>query len=173
MRIDVDHLKSKAGVGEDYNWKLEPPKDFKESLKDIWTCMTATYTGEGIVFLKGTINLKFTTTCSRCMQSVSVDVCHQFEEEFRKGLPPEDEKELELTKRELSFDYFTGKYLELGDYFRQLILLAIPEKVVCSEDCLGLCPECGKDLNEGKCNCQQDTVDPRLKKLEEFKSKLD
>jgi uncharacterized protein len=41
-------------------------------------------------------------------------------------------------------------------------------KPLCSEDCKGICPQCGQDLNEGECDCEIETVDPRLAKLKEF-----
>ena len=42
------------------------------------------------------------------------------------------------------------------------LLLALPTKHLCREDCRGLCPRCGKNLNEGLCGCREDKVDPRL-----------
>ena len=45
------------------------------------------------------------------------------------------------------------------------LILSLPSKVLCREDCRGLCPHCGKDLNEGLCGCKPKTVDPRLEAL--------
>jgi uncharacterized protein len=53
-------------------------------------------------------------------------------------------------------------FLDLGPVVRQLAVLAVPMQVYCRPDCLGLCPECGANLNEGPCNCEPDDVDPRL-----------
>ena len=51
------------------------------------------------------------------------------------------------------------------------IILEIPIKPLHDEDCKGLCPVCGQDLNEGDCDCEVENVDPRLEKLKEFKQK--
>lgn len=58
--------------------------------------------------------------------------------------------------------------LELDPLVLQSILLALPMKHLCSEDCRGLCPVCGKNLNEGDCGCPKDTTDPRLAKLQQL-----
>lgn len=58
--------------------------------------------------------------------------------------------------------------LDLTSDIREILLLAIPVKVVCREDCVGICANCGANLNFEKCNCQKTSVDPRwdaLKKL--------
>jgi uncharacterized protein len=56
----------------------------------------------------------------------------------------------------------------LDDEVRQSLLLGVPLKVLCSEDCRGICPSCGADLNKGDCNCQTQEIDPRWAKLSEI-----
>lgn len=62
-------------------------------------------------------------------------------------------------------------YIDITDDVRQYILLAIPIKLLCKEDCKGLCPRCGKNLNEGNCNCEIDTIDPRWEALSKLMKK--
>ena len=50
-------------------------------------------------------------------------------------------------------------------------VLAVPMKNLCSEDCKGLCPKCGKNLNEGLCNCNEENIDPRWETIQKLKSK--
>mgnify|MGYP001091754997 FL=1 len=52
--------------------------------------------------------------------------------------------------------------LDLEELARTDILLELPTKVLCSEDCKGLCSQCGKNLNEGECSCEKKQIDPRL-----------
>lgn len=52
---------------------------------------------------------------------------------------------------------------------REALVLAMPDKVLCSSTCAGICPVCGRDLNAGTCSCEVRTLDPRLEKLREFK----
>ena len=58
--------------------------------------------------------------------------------------------------------------LELDDVVTTDIILSYPQKFLCKEDCKGLCPQCGKNLNEGRCSCTKTTVDPRLEILKQF-----
>ena len=54
--------------------------------------------------------------------------------------------------------------LNLDEFVREEILLFLPNKILCKENCKGLCPKCGKNLNDGKCDCKKD-VDPRMEVL--------
>lgn len=58
--------------------------------------------------------------------------------------------------------------IDLSSGIRESILLSIPMKVMCSEDCQGLCPDCGANLNEGNCNCKRKKADPRWEGLKKF-----
>ena len=58
-------------------------------------------------------------------------------------------------------DRYSGKEIDLTPAVREQILLYIPPAPLCREDCLGLCPKCGKDLNEGACGCDRSVIDPR------------
>ncbi len=58
-------------------------------------------------------------------------------------------------------EVYSGKEIDLTRALREQILLSIPPSPLCSEDCKGLCPTCGKDLNEGECGCDRTVMDPR------------
>lgn len=55
--------------------------------------------------------------------------------------------------------------IDLYDVIYNDIVLNLPLQVMCDEDCKGLCPDCGMNLNSGTCNCSQESIDPRLAKL--------
>jgi uncharacterized protein len=63
--------------------------------------------------------------------------------------------------------------IALDNDIRDYALLAVPMKKLCKEDCKGLCPECGKNLNEGICNCKNNEIDPRWLPLQDLKNKID
>ena len=70
-------------------------------------------------------------------------------------------------------EYF-GRVLDIMPQVEESIFSLLPTKVLCREDCKGLCPSCGKDLNEGECDCSKDNnIDPRLSALSDFKLDLD
>ncbi len=169
MRINVNELRNEPDGKLSFKWRLSPPEDFEDKVEDIVATFTASYTDEGIL-IKGYLSLVYRTLCSRCVKPASIKVGEGFEEEFRRGAPPEpEEPEIELEREDLSVDYFTGNSLELDDFFRQVIILSIPDKVLCRTDCPGLCHECGQDLAVEDCGCNRESVDPRLQKLEKFK----
>ncbi|MEI3507380.1 MAG: DUF177 domain-containing protein [Anaerotignum faecicola] len=60
---------------------------------------------------------------------------------------------------------FTGDQIDLADFVKRGIIGELPMKVLCREDCKGLCPVCGKDLNEGDCGCDRTIRDPRFESL--------
>lgn len=62
---------------------------------------------------------------------------------------------------------------DIGEVTRQALILGLELIPLCSEDCLGLCQECGQNLNQGDCDCRKERVDPRWSGLEELKNKLD
>jgi len=61
--------------------------------------------------------------------------------------------------------------LNLDEAIREELILAVPEYVVCRDGCAGLCPRCGKDLNEGPCECRDGSTDPRWAGLEALKKR--
>ena len=75
-------------------------------------------------------------------------------------------KEPELSDSEVRG--FVGGLEQVDDLVEEDLILDQPSKVLCSEECRGLCPMCGKDLNEGSCDCRRETVDPRLAALQQL-----
>jgi uncharacterized protein len=74
--------------------------------------------------------------------------------------PPEND--------DLSFPIDHNHVLDLREAIRQNLLLAMPIKTLCKEDCAGLCPECGKDWNEGPCDCEAMVDDDRFSALRQL-----
>jgi uncharacterized protein len=64
---------------------------------------------------------------------------------------------------------FDEPVLPLAEIAREQVLMAIPMKPLCREDCRGLCPVCGTDWNAGDCRCEKSPVDPRLEVLKSLK----
>ena len=67
----------------------------------------------------------------------------------------------------VEIDFF-GRTLDLAPQVWESVLLLLPSKVLCREDCAGLCPRCGADLNEGPCSCEGEEGDPRFEVLRQF-----
>ncbi len=80
--------------------------------------------------------------------------------------------ESSISEAETEIGYYQGEGLLLEDALREQVLLATPVRALCREDCKGLCPQCGLNLNVEQCNCEQRPSDLRWDALSEIKKKL-
>ncbi len=126
-------------------------------------------TGERYL-LEGNISGTLKLRCDRCIETFHFDLNTNFRI-FLMSHPTESKEEIELEKDDMSVVFISADEIELEDIIRAEIYLAVPMKVLCKEDCAGLCPVCGKNLNMGKCNCKKDIGHPAFLKLKEFKLK--
>ncbi|MBR2499628.1 MAG: DUF177 domain-containing protein [Clostridia bacterium] len=106
-------------------------------------------------------NLK--AECARCLKPV----CTEFDIEFTEMLKNVDE---EISDRD-AVVVFEGNSVELSDVIESNILVNLSTKYLCREDCKGICPVCGADLNESDCDCEKDYIDPRLEGLKKLLEK--
>lgn len=111
---------------------------------------------EGIV-ATGTARAPWTSVCRRCLRPVSATLEATLLEVFEAD-PVEGETQP-----------LRGVEIDLEPVAREAILLGLPLAPLCREDCAGLCPECGVDLNEGGCGCVVEAVDPRWAALDELR----
>jgi len=110
--------------------------------------------------------------CARCLEPITRDVARRFDLLYRPQGADAGKEELSVTAVEADVGYYQGAGLELEDVLREQVLLALPLKAICREDCRGLCPQCGQNLNQGKCSCAEPLEDPRWAALKELKQKL-
>jgi uncharacterized protein len=111
--------------------------------------------------------------CARCLEPVAQKVARQFDLLYRPLGTDAGNEELSVTAAEAEIGYYQGEGLVLGDTLREQVLLAVPLKVVCREDCKGLCPTCGKNRNVESCSCAPPLGDPRWSALKDIREKLD
>jgi uncharacterized protein len=78
-----------------------------------------------------------------------------------------DEREIE--EDDLSTAFYENDEIDLGQLMREQFYLSVPMKPLCQDDCRGLCPVCGTNLNRGTCECKRDWADPRLAVLKNLK----
>jgi uncharacterized protein len=81
-------------------------------------------------------------------------------------------EEVALTYTDLDFGFYRNDGLDVRSVISEQIALEIPMQPICQGACKGLCDQCGADLNEGNCNCQGQTIDPRFEALLELKKRL-
>jgi uncharacterized protein len=78
---------------------------------------------------------------------------------------------VELLSADMGLAAYEGDAVDLDELVREQILLGLPSRRLCREECKGLCPKCGADLNAGDCSCEQGEADPRWSALAEWKDK--
>ena len=122
--------------------------------------------------LDGKLSTTLELTCARCLEPVTEKVDRAFDLLYRPQGTDGGKDELSVTTAEAEVSYYQGEGLLLEDVIREQVLLAVPLKAVCREDCLGLCPQCGKNLNLEKCSCRVAMEDPRWSALKDLRSKL-
>jgi uncharacterized protein len=121
------------------------------------------------ILVKCALNTEVELTCSRCLCTFHHRLKIKFEEEFLPTLDVENGTPLPAPEDAGSFTIDAQHTLDITEAVRQYYLLAIPMKTLCKKDCAGLCPTCGKNLNQGKCDCPDEDTDPRWSKLAELK----
>jgi uncharacterized protein len=104
--------------------------------------------------------------CSRCLSPYEFKVDSKFDLVY---LP----EELEMAKDQLDEEdinqlFFYSHKLDLKEVILEQLNLTFPLRPLCSEDCRGICPICGKIINEGHCSCVADDTDPRLEQFKNF-----
>jgi uncharacterized protein len=111
------------------------------------------------VHVEGTIQGVLRLVCHRCLEPFEWNLNEPVDVYLVPAPPVETQEEVELEAEELDYDFFDGEVIEVDQLIAEQIFLSIPFKVLCSEDCRGLCPRCGANLNLEPCKCRKDTGD--------------
>jgi uncharacterized protein len=124
------------------------------------------------LLVQGDVSADVDLECSRCLDHFSLPVSAKLEEKY---LPTVDVETGRAVSRILAdeddtaFDINANHEIDLTEPVRQALLVSLPMRPLCREDCAGLCPTCGKNLNDGPCDCEPETVDNRWASLQELK----
>ena len=113
----------------------------------------------GAVLLEMEALFRLRMPCDRCAEEFERDYRYSFRHRLARSLEEKDNDEY------LTLD---GYDLDVDELLRADILLELPTKYLCRPDCRGLCPVCGKNLNEGSCGCEKRQIDPRLEVLKQL-----
>ena len=117
----------------------------------------------GVLVMQGSIATTIHGICDRCASEFHRKV------EFPIDVVLVTKLESEENEDEWVFP-LEGDSADLDDIVRTVFVLNLDSKLLCKEDCKGLCPQCGKNLNEGPCNCQKE-LDPRFAALKQLLEK--
>jgi len=124
------------------------------------------------LLVQGDVSADVDLECSRCLEEFSLPVSGKLEERYLPTLDVETGRPVqkaELEEDDTTFEINSSHEIELTEPVRQALLVALPMRPLCREDCAGLCPTCGKNLNNGACDCEPDTADDRWAALQVLK----
>ncbi|GER94412.1 hypothetical protein A45J_2173 [hot springs metagenome] len=116
---------------------------------------------------KGTVELQ----CSRCLKAFDMDIDSAINVVYHPASEINKEEHYELKGDELDTGFYKNDTLDTEDLLKEQLVLNIPMKPLCSNDCKGLCPKCGANLNITQCNCLTSEVDSRLAVLKQLLNK--
>ena len=119
----------------------------------------------------GSVGTTVSLSCSRCLREYTTEVSSNFTIFYIKAASTQPEDEVELDEQDLISATYTGDEIDFADEVAEQILLEIPYKPLCSEECNGLCASCGTDLNISDCSCSRTAVSMAFSSLQELKVK--
>jgi len=163
LQLDVAKLKRSPGESVSFELMSDMPPiemagekiSFDGPVKAI---LNATNTGHAII-VEGTASGKLLLNCSRCLEPFVYSFEVPFTEIYTTSVEEATEEEA------ISF---SGDIIDVTPEVLKSIIMELPMKAVCHDECQGLCPGCGQNLNMGKCRCEGTDIDPRLSALQDI-----
>ncbi len=119
--------------------------------------------GQSKALVQGTAKLTFALACDRCLQ----DVDYTFDLSFDTVVISPDYTG-EDAAEEAASELMEGYHLNVDELIKNELLLNWPMKILCREDCKGICKSCGKNLNDGECGCDDFVPDPRMAAIKDL-----
>ena len=162
MRVNISEITKVEGASMDLEFnqvisELEGTAEGFSFSKPVCFKGQLANTG-GIIKLSGHLTVEYSTGCYRCLNEVNGKVDVDIRENFVNTSSKADDETYE----------YEGNYIELDGALKDNIILNLPMKQACSEECRGLCPKCGANLNEGECTCKDDYINPQMQVLENY-----
>ncbi|PWT93262.1 MAG: hypothetical protein C5B55_04900 [Blastocatellia bacterium] len=121
------------------------------------------------VLIDGKVDTVIEVDCDRCLKVIEMPVDAQFSVEYLSKHDYEAGQAAEIGEDEMGVSVFEGDSIDVDEIVREQILLFVPARAICTENCKGICSACGTDLNVNDCGCVTEEVDPRWAALKNFK----
>ncbi len=157
MQISVSEL-FKEPIGSTRQYEINETFDVGGGSYEVQGEIKLVRTGRGML-VKGTLHTGVEVTCGRCLSLFSCPLTLNIEEEYFPTTDVVSGVSLTLPEEASYFTIDERYVLDLTEAIHQYITLGIPMKPLCREDCAGICPNCGRNLNQGPCGCLLQEVD--------------
>ena len=161
MILDLEPIFNNEGMVKEFSYELDLSEQELSGVKPFSTPVRVSGSvgnHTGVVELSAKAEFVLDMDCDRCAKPIKLALTADVFHTLVTSLNDEANDEL-LLINELRFD--------LDPLVTEDIFLELPSKFLCSEDCKGVCPKCGKDLNKGSCSCEKE-IDPRLAALKQL-----
>ena len=159
MILDVGPLLRGEKTQITFDYKLPPIPMDRVKFKDDAHVVGEITDSAGYMHLSAKAHLLYNAECDRCLDRVDGEFVLDFERVVA------DEGTLTEEQIEDNVDEYViveNGRLDIDEQLAEALLLDFPRKILCADDCPGLCSKCGKSLKYGKCNCPEKEIDPRL-----------
>jgi DUF177 domain-containing protein len=121
--------------------------------------------------LVGHVKTTLELGCSRCLEPYTLPVDQTFDLRYQPHAHNTGEGEVEIEEDDLTTAFYENDEIDLGHLMHEQFVLSLPMKPLCGDDCKGLCPVCGANLNKSTCDCNPTWEDPRFAALRELRTK--
>lgn len=157
MRLDIQQLLAEDGGILGFDFTLPLGAEFSDFADGTATVKGSIVNHGGYMQLGAHTSVGAMGRCSRCGELFSVSISFGTERPVARRLTGDDDDEYIIADED--------GYVDLDEVFLEELLLQLPTKLLCKENCKGLCPKCGVDLNKSSCSCSHKEIDPRLEVL--------
>ncbi len=161
MFIELEPIFNNIGEQKSFNFNIDLSNEEVDGVFPFKTPVVVAgvvKNSSGIVTLETDVNFRYESFCARCAEEIAKDFCFKFDHTLVLSLNNEENDDLMLIE---------DLHFELDPLVIEDIFLSLPTKILCSENCAGLCTQCGKNLNNGACDCKKE-IDPRLAILQQL-----
>ena len=138
---------------------FETPLDARATVRKV---------GQSIV-INGSVNAVLGLRCVRCLEEFSYPLSSTYEVTLHPLKEASLEDEVELNEEDVGSNFYEGGEIHLSEIACEQVFLEIPYQPLCHEDCKGLCPVCGKELNRTSCDCRREDVETAFAVLRKLK----
>ena len=167
MKIDISNIVN--SINKEASYEVEPELDSFDSrlgsfpvLKKSPVTLHIQNQENAAVFITGTVDMQLAVPCGRCLEEVPTDIHFDIDKQLKivEGALVDDEME--------EMNYMIGFNLDVERLVYAEILVNWPMKVLCKDQCEGICKVCGMNLNKGTCSCQKSELDPRMARFQDI-----
>lgn len=129
---------------------------------------------QGLISATGRLTTSVKLDCSRCLKtfesqlSTPLKLIYSRQPSEPDEIADSDQHETELSIEQMGLIYFQGDEIDLNPALQEQMVMALPIKPLCQQDCKGLCPHCGIDRNTSQCNCHRQSIASPFAKLKDF-----